>query len=83
MTKTWHTYAEYILATMAKLHRIQDRGDVATDEILYAASLRHLQTLAEATQRLPDRLKQVHPNIPWRDISGFRNVLVHNYTWRY
>lgn len=21
----------------------------------------------------------MHPEIPWRDISGFRNILVHNY----
>jgi len=24
-------------------------------------------------------LKQQHPAIPWKQISGFRNILVHNY----
>jgi len=28
---------------------------------------------------LPDELKQRHPDIPWREINGFRNILVHNY----
>jgi len=28
---------------------------------------------------LPDELKQLHPTIPWKQISGFRNILVHNY----
>lgn len=24
-------------------------------------------------------MKAAYPNIPWREISGFRNILVHNY----
>jgi uncharacterized protein with HEPN domain len=35
--------------------------------------------LAESTQRLSDELKAAHPDIDWRRISGFRNVLVHDY----
>lgn len=41
--------------------------------------MRNLQTLSEATQLLPDQKKVGWPNIPWREISGFRNILVHNY----
>lgn len=46
---------------------------------MYDASLRNLQTLSEATQQLPDSLKCDYPAIPWKQISGFRNILVHNY----
>lgn len=46
--------------------------------MLYDATLRNLQTLSEATQQLPDALKAKHPDVPWREISGFRNILVHN-----
>ncbi|MFM7130621.1 MAG: DUF86 domain-containing protein [bacterium] len=49
------------------------------DEILYDATLRNLQTLSEATQRIPDSEKSRYPLIPWRQISGFRNIIVHNY----
>lgn len=28
---------------------------------------------------MPDELKAASPDIPWREISGFRNILVHNY----
>src|SRR5690625_145720 len=45
----------------------------------FDATLRNLQTLSEATQRLPDAVKTAWPDIPWRQISGFRNILVHNY----
>lgn len=50
-------------------------GDTKTQD----AVLRNLQTLAESTQRLPEDLKAMHPDVPWRAISGFRNLLVHNY----
>jgi len=47
--------------------------------VLYDAALRNLQTLSEATQQLPDPLKAEQPDVPWREISGFRNILVHHY----
>ncbi len=54
-------------------------GDLTQDEVLYDATLRNLQTLSEATQRLPNDIKQRYPAIPWQQIGGFRNILVHNY----
>jgi uncharacterized protein with HEPN domain len=79
MSKSWQPHARHILDTIAKIRRIQARGDLAEDDILYDAALRNLQTLSESTQHLPDDRKAAWPNIPWRDISGFRNILVHNY----
>lgn len=79
MSKGWELYAQHILDTVEKLDRIRNRGDIEKDEILYDATLRNLQTLSEATQKLPESLKNLHPNIPWKNISGFRNILVHNY----
>jgi len=43
------------------------------------AVMRNLQILAESTQRLSDILKEKHPEVDWRNISGFRNVAVHEY----
>lgn len=79
MNKSWRPYALHILDAVARLRRIQARGDLTQDEILYDAALRNLQTLSEATQLLPDHQKAGCPHIPWREISGFRNILVHNY----
>jgi uncharacterized protein with HEPN domain len=41
--------------------------------------IRRLQTLAESTQRLSEELKANIPDVDWRNISGFRNILVHDY----
>jgi uncharacterized protein with HEPN domain len=79
MSKAWQAYALHVLDAIAKVRRIQQRGNLVDDEVLYDAALRNLQTLSEATQMLPDTLKALYPAIPWREISGFRNILVHNY----
>lgn len=79
MSKLWQPYAHHILDVIEKIHRIEARGNIADDEILYDATLRNLQTLSEATQQLPQSKKTQCADIPWREISGFRNILVHNY----
>ena len=43
------------------------------------AVMRNLQILAESTQRLSQSLREQHPEVDWRSISGFRNVAVHEY----
>jgi len=50
-----------------------------SSELIQDAVLRNLQILGESTQRIGDRLKVQHPEIDWRSIAGFRNVLVHDY----
>jgi len=55
------------------------RESFATSTLIQDAVLRNLQTLAESTQHLSNALKAAHPEVNWRDISGFRSVLVHDY----
>lgn len=83
MSKDWRRYAQHILDVIEKIARIRQRGDITEDDILYDAALRNLQTQSEATQRLPDSKKSRYPDIPWRQICGFRNILVHDVVNRY
>jgi len=43
------------------------------------AVMRNLQILAESTQRLSDSLREMHPEVDWLSISGFRKISVHEY----
>ena len=43
------------------------------------AVLRNLHTLTESTQRLSNTVKDAHPEVAWREISAFRNIIVHDY----
>jgi uncharacterized protein with HEPN domain len=74
-------YLKHILECIAAIDGyVHDRGSAAlADRMTQKAVLRELQELAESTQRLAPALKGRRPEIPWSDIAGFRNVLVHDY----
>lgn len=73
-------YLVHIAESIAKIERYTKNDPAAlADAMVYDAVLRNLQTLSEAAQKLPDDVKQRHPTIPWQNIAGFRNVLVHDY----
>lgn len=44
------------------------------------AILRQLTVVGEATKRVSDQFRASHPEIPWRKIAGFRDVVVHEYS---
>ena len=48
-------------------------------ELLQDAIIRNLQIMAESTQRLSDHIKEIHSEVDWYKIAGFRNILVHDY----
>ena len=41
--------------------------------------IRNLEIIGEATKRLPDSLKLMYPDIPWKNMSGLREILIHDY----
>ncbi len=49
------------------------------DEILRSAVLHKLTIIGEATSRLSKARKDKHPDIPWQNIIGFRNIVIHAY----
>ena len=75
----------YLIYISERIERIEsyvgeiDKEKFMDSSLLQDAVIRNLQTLAESTQRLSDRLKDSHPEIDWNKIAGFRNVLVHDY----
>ncbi len=74
----------YITHMLECIERIEqyvgnDKERFFKDTLLQDASLRVLQVMAESSQRLSDEAKGSQPEIDWRGISGFRNILVHDY----
>lgn len=56
-----------------------ERSRFDASRLVQDAVVRNLQTLAESSQRLSDEIKTTEPQIPWRELAGFRNVIVHGY----
>jgi uncharacterized protein with HEPN domain len=51
----------------------------AADEEKSLAVLHALQIIGEAASHLPTSIKQHYPEVPWADIAGMRNLIVHGY----
>ncbi|MBU0519976.1 DUF86 domain-containing protein [bacterium] len=49
------------------------------DEILQNAVIRIIIVTGEAATRISDESKTKYSQIPWREIIGMRNILVHDY----
>ncbi len=43
------------------------------------AVVRNLEVIGEATKNLSSRLRKTYPQIPWRDLAGMRDKMIHHY----
>lgn len=54
-------------------------SDFLEDEKTQSAVIRELEVIGEATKRISDNYKNSHTEIPWKLMSGMRDVLIHDY----
>jgi len=47
--------------------------------LIQDAVIRDLEVIGEAGKRISDKLKDGYPDVPWRNIAGLRNILIHQY----
>ncbi|MDP2853782.1 MAG: DUF86 domain-containing protein [Smithellaceae bacterium] len=50
-----------------------------TDRMLRNAVERNMEIIGEAANRISENFQKSHPEIPWRNIIGQRNILIHEY----
>ena len=75
-------YLQHILDAIGK---IEEYLEGSTENAFYKNTLiqdgviRQIQIIGEAVKRLSDALRESYPDIPWQDIAGMHNKLVHDY----
>ena len=57
----------------------RSRSDLDSDEQLTLAIVRLLEIMGEAAKQVSGQTRAAHPGIPWRDIAGTRDRLIHGY----
>lgn len=56
-----------------------DKASFFRDLKTQSAVLHQLLLAGEAVKRLSENFRNAHPEIPWKDIAGMRDVLIHQY----
>jgi len=58
---------------------VAGESEFLRSDLIQGAVLHNLQTMAQSVMQLSDTWKSTHPEVDWRGLAGFRNVLVHDY----
>ncbi len=70
-----------ILESIAAIERYATQGRQAfdRDELIRVWMVHHIQIIGEAVAGLTDLFREKYATVPWSDIIGMRNILVHEY----
>jgi uncharacterized protein with HEPN domain len=49
------------------------------DDLVVDAVIRNLEIIGEAVKKLPRGIRERYSDIPWKEVAGFRDVLIHDY----
>ena len=74
-------YVQHIEDRIVRIEGIAAQGRNAFDAsyILQDAVIRSFEVIGEAAKHLSADRKARYPDIPWRRVAGFRDILIHNY----
>jgi uncharacterized protein with HEPN domain len=53
--------------------------DFVHNELHFDAVLRNLEIIGEAVKNISEETRQKYPDVKWRKIAGFRDIVVHQY----
>ncbi len=74
-------YVEHVLACIGRIETYTggNKSVFFGSTLVQDAVVRNLEVMAESTQPLSDEIKNKHPDVDWRGLAGFRNLLAHGY----
>ena len=75
-------YLGHILEAITKIKHYtggMDEADFLGNELVKDAVVRNIEIIGEAVKNLPEDFTEKHKDVPWKDIAGMRDRIVHFY----
>ncbi|MBI3602405.1 MAG: DUF86 domain-containing protein [Candidatus Omnitrophica bacterium] len=82
MIKDYKIYLNDILGAIKSIEEFLSGVDFSTfqsDDKTSSAVIRKLEILGEAAKQIPEDIRQRYPHIPWKEMAGMRDRLIHFY----
>jgi uncharacterized protein with HEPN domain len=82
MTRSPLVYLEDILASIDRIGEClggSDEQSFLENAQMQDAILRRLEVIGEAVKNVPESIRSEYTEIPWRNVAGLRDVLIHRY----
>lgn len=82
MSRDPRLFLDDMIVACEKIQRYvagRPRNIFESDEQAFDAVVKNLEVIGEASKHLPAVITDSHPEIPWRDIAGLRDIIVHEY----
>ena len=78
-------YRYYLEDILQAMERAEEFVQGMTFEVFLAddktasATVRKLEIIGEAAKQIPDDIRREHPELPWGEMAGMRDRLIHGY----
>lgn len=82
MIRTYKDYFVDIYEAMVNISKFVESYSFETfsnDEKTIYAAVRAIEIMGEAAKNIPKSVQKNYPSIPWKDIAGMRDKLIHEY----
>ncbi|MDD4497909.1 MAG: DUF86 domain-containing protein [Methanosarcinaceae archaeon] len=82
MKKNDSVYLGHILDSIERIEEYtegMEKADFLSSNLVQDGTIRQIEIIGEATKNLSMGLREKYIHIPWKDIAGMRDRLIHHY----
>jgi uncharacterized protein with HEPN domain len=74
-------YLKHILKSITDIEEFtsEGRNQFYESRLIQAAVIRNLEVIGEATKHISKDIRRLYPEMPWKQMAGLRDVLIHDY----
>ncbi|KAF0133597.1 MAG: hypothetical protein FD145_1213 [Candidatus Saganbacteria bacterium] len=82
MKRDYRVYLDDIIGAIEKIEKYINGltfDEFSRDEKTIDSVIRNFEIIGEAAKNVPEEIRQEYPKIPWKEMAGMRDKLIHEY----